>query len=143
MGGHAKNIVCESVLVEGEARSHNPDMLESQIAIMRECFAAACEKHKARVDFSFTMEYESFSLSPDEPIIKLLLCAAKARGYDLSLVATGGGSDANVLNSIGIPAANLPVGMHNAHSASEYTDLRETAETIELMVELFRCLSDC
>jgi len=140
-GGFARNIVCESVYIACEARSHNKEKLAIQVSKMRECAEAACRRHGAELAFEDTLEYESFSLSPDDRIIKLLDRAAKARGFELSLIATGGGSDANVLNSIGVPAANLPVGMHAVHGTSEYADLRETAETVELVVEAFRALA--
>ena len=139
-GGLARNIVCESVVIKGEARSHDAAKLDKQVEKMRLCFAEACERFNAKLNFTATSKYESFSLSPDEPVIALLSEAAKARGYGLSLVSTGGGSDANVLNSIGIPTANLPVGMHNAHSTNEYADLGELSATVELVVEMFKLL---
>ena len=140
-GGLARNIVCETVYIDGEARSHDRGKLAEQTAKMKACVDAACARRNARYDFVETLEYEAFALNAGDPVIDLLTRAAKALGGELSLVPTGGGSDANILNAIGVPAANLPVGMHNAHSTSEYADLRETAGTIELVVSAFRILT--
>ena len=140
-GGLARNIVCESASAEGEARSHNPDTLKRQTAHMKECVAEACSRRGASFDFQEITSYNAFSLTREDEIIRLLSGAAKARGYELNPVPSGGGSDANILNAMGVPAANLPVGMHEVHSTKEYTDLRETAETIELIVAAFRLLA--
>ena len=141
-GGHASNVVCGKAAATGEARSHDPKKLDRQIAKMRECVDAACGRMGASYNFDVSVEYEAFSLPPDSGIIRLLADASKARGYEIEPVLTGGGSDANVLNSIGVPAANLPAGMHLVHGTQEYADLRETAETIELTVEAFRQLAN-
>ena len=140
-GGNARNVVCDMAVAEGEARSHNSDTLARQVAAMKECVATACEQRGATFEFTEITSYNAFSLTRDDPIIKLLSAAAQARGYELNLVPTGGGSDANVLNAMGIPAANLPIGMHEVHSTKEYTNLMETSETVELIVEAFRLLA--
>ena len=140
-GGNARNVVCESAYAEGEVRSHNPATLDAQLAMMEDCVAAACRARGTTYIFEKIQSYESFLLTPDDPIIKLLSAAAAVRGFELELVPTGGGSDANVLNAAGIPTANLPVGMHEVHGVREYTDLRETDGTIELIVETFRVLA--
>jgi peptidase T-like protein len=200
-GGRARNVVCDTAVAEGEARSHNPEKLRAQIAKMEECVAAACENANVSIgattsatastsvsastsktastsasasasasthatasastsatastsasastpelapsyDFEEIASYKSFCLTGEDEIIRLLAGAAQNLGYDLELVTTGGGSDANVLNEMGIPAANLPVGMHAVHGVNEYTDLRETAETVELVVEAFKLLGE-
>ena len=140
-GGHARNVVCDLAIAEGEARSHNIDTLTRQVATMKECVAAACERSGASFEFEEITSYNSFMLKQDDPIIKLLAAAAQARGYELMSVPSGGGSDANILNAMGIPTANLPIGMYDVHSTQEYTNLRETAETVELIVEAFRLLA--
>ena len=140
-GGFARNIVCESASAEGEARSRDIAKLRRQVAAMKECVATACARRGVTFEFEEITSYNAFSLTHEDEVIKLLSRAAKARGFELELVPTGGGSDANILNAKGVPAANLPVGMHEAHSTKEYTDLGETAGTIELIVEAFRLLA--
>ena len=140
-GGGARNVVCGLAEAEGEVRSHDPGKLAAQLAGIKERVAEACARRGAAFEFKEIDSYSAFSLTPGDAIIKLLSRAANARGYELELVPTGGGSDANVLNAKGVPAANLPVGMHEVHGVNEYTDLRETEETIALIVEALRVLS--
>ncbi|MCL2058141.1 MAG: M20/M25/M40 family metallo-hydrolase [Oscillospiraceae bacterium] len=140
-GGDARNVVCESATAEGEARSQNKQSLITQVAAMKSCVADACERRGATFEFKEITSYNAFSLTDNDLVIKLLTAAAKNRGSVLKLVPTGGGSDANILNAMGIPAANLPIGMYEVHSTREYTNLRETSETVELVVEAFRLLA--
>jgi len=140
-GGSARNVVCDLAIAEGEARSHDSKKLDEQIARMKECVVDACAHSGASYEIEEIKSYNTFLLTPDDPIIKLLSGAAASRGYNVNLIPTGGGSDANILNEMGIPAANLPVGMYEVHSVNEYTNLRETDETVELVVEAFRRLA--
>ena len=140
-GGLALNIVCETAAAEGEVRSHDRAKLEAQVAHMKECVRAACERRGAKFEFEEDPSYNAFCLTPDDEIIKLLSQAAKARGYDLKLMPTGGGSDANVLNEIGIPTANLAVGMYEVHSTKEYANISEIEETAALVTEFFKRLA--
>ena len=141
-GGNARNVVCEIAVAEGEVRSHNKDKMYAQLAKMKESVAAACARRNASFNFEEISSYNTFSLTRDDTVIKLLSAAAKTRGYELELIPSGGGSDANVLNAMGIPAANLPVGMYGVHGVNEYADLRETHETVEMVTEAFRRLAE-
>ena len=137
-GGGARNVVCGDAAAEGEARSHDKSKLARQVAAMKQCVDDACARAGATYDFEEITSYNVFSLSEDEPVMKALFKAARVRGYELTPSQTGGGSDANILNAIGVPAANLPVGMYDVHSTAEYSNLRETDETAELIVEALR-----
>ena len=48
----------------------------------------------------------------------------------------GGGSDANVLNALGIPAVNLAAGMMRVHSSDEYIDLDELERLCAVVLQL-------
>ena len=137
-GGTAKNIVCETIEVEAEARSRNDEKLEKQVAHMETCFFSACEKFNAKLEFTKEVEYRSFSLNEDDAIIKLLRNAAHRLGRELLLQPTGGGSDTNILNERGMAAVNLPVGMYEFHSTAEYTNICHMEMTIELLTEIFK-----
>jgi tripeptide aminopeptidase len=139
-GGEAVNAVCAELVAECEARSHDRAALRAQIAHMRQCFERACAKFGASVSCVEEEAYAGFSLDGGSPIVRLLAEAARRLGGSLELLATGGGSDANVLNAMGIMAANLPVGMHAIHSVKEYADLRETESTVELVLQAFALL---
>ncbi|MDR3121844.1 MAG: M20/M25/M40 family metallo-hydrolase, partial [Clostridiales bacterium] len=141
-GGSAQNVVCGKATAWGEARSIDPKKLAAQLSQMRACLDAACKRRGAVFEFEEDLRYEGFTLDPDCDILRLLDRAARlCLKKPLELRATGGGSDANVLNGIGIPTANLPAGMHAVHSTEEYADLREIDGVTELMVQVFRELA--
>ncbi len=54
------------------------------------------------------------------------------------MVASGGGSDANVMNGYGIPTINLGVGYENIHTTSERMPIDELVKATELVIELIR-----
>ena len=59
-------------------------------------------------------------------------------GIEPKLVEGGGGSDANVFNSYGLPAVVVGVGFENAHSSAEsiaISDLVTCARYVIALVE--------
>ena len=118
-GGTETNIVCEKVEIKAEARSRNKQKLEEQTAHMKECFEKAVQMYGGSVDFRAESEYPSFDIPKDSGIVSILKKATKAAGLELQLVETGGGSDTNIINSKGIQAVDLSVGMDMVHSVEE------------------------
>lgn len=55
-----------------------------------------------------------------------------------NLVSTGGGSDANILNNMGIPSVDLGIGMTNVHTTNEYIEIKDLVSTTELVLELIK-----
>ena len=53
-------------------------------------------------------------------------------GVESFFMKSGGGSDANIFNAMGLPTLNLGVGMENVHSREE----RVKIDNLELMVFL-------
>ena len=66
--------------------------------------------------------------------MKLHAAAARACGAEQLTVVAQGGSDANVLNARGVPAAVMGCGMHGAHSPRERADLEEMSRAVEMLL---------
>jgi tripeptide aminopeptidase len=137
-GGQATNIVCDRVEIEAEARSRDEGKLEAQTHHMRECFEKAVNKHGGSMEFKVDREYPAFNINMDDPIISILKNAACEAGVELRLEATGGGSDTNIINSRGIRAVNLSVGMDKVHSVEEQINIEDMIKAAEFLVAIIK-----
>lgn len=137
-GGQATNIVPDRVELLGEARSRTQSKLEAQIAHMRDITERAAARYGATVEIKTQLMYPAFSFDADDPVIQLAGKAARSIGLATTLVPSGGGSDANIINGYGIPTVNLGIGMEKVHSVEEYItveNLRKTAEYTVAMIQ--------
>lgn len=146
-GGLATNIVARKVIVEGEARSHDPAKLERQTAHMVECLHQAARQTgrqidgrrvEAEVGVEVLADYPRMAVAIDAPIIALVQNAARQLGRKVEVRAAGGGSDANIFNSHGIETVILGTGMTRVHSVEESVAVEDMVRVAELLVEIIR-----
>lgn len=146
-GGMAVNIVPNSVLLKGEARSHHPEKLEQQTRHMLGCLEAAAARHtleldgkkfQARVEARIERDYERMNVPENAPIVQLVYAAGKNLNVNVKSQATGGGCDANVFNQKGLEVANLGTGMRDIHTVKESLDLKDLYLCAEIIVEILR-----
>lgn len=139
-GGKATNIICDEIVITAEARSRNMEKLEAQTRHMEDCFKKAAEKFGGRILFKSELIYPSFSISEDEDIIKVLKAASEKAGVELKLEATGGGSDTNIINSKGIKAVDISVGMDKVHSIEEQISIEDMVKATEFLVSIIQSI---
>ena len=146
-GGVAINIVPNRVTVRGETRSLSVEKLDAQTAHMSECFERAAARHRvvledgphgARVETKVTRDYERLQVADDAPVVRLLQDAARALARPFRTRASGGASDANILNGQGLEIANLGCGMRDIHTVNEWIDVKDMVATAQLLVETLR-----
>ncbi len=146
-GGRAINIVPETVVVKGEARSHDERRLAEQSAHMAECFHSAAAGHrilvdgeekKARVETRVERDYNRMNLGEDAPIVHWVMEASRRLGVGIACRQTGGGCDANVFNQHGLNVANLGTGMRDIHTLGEYLLLGEFEQTARVVLETLK-----
>jgi tripeptide aminopeptidase len=146
-GGQATNIVAKRVVVEGEARSHDPAKLASQTAHMVVCFEKAArdlareidgERVVPEVKAEVTSDYPRMAVDLQAPIIRLVEAAASRLDRTIEVRAAGGGSDANIFNGHGIETVILGTGMTNVHSVDESVRVEDMVRVAELLVEIIR-----
>lgn len=137
-GGSATNIVCDRVDIVAEARSIDDVKLTKQIEQMNAACLKAAEKFNTHIDFTSEIMYPAFNFKEDNALVKIAIEAVTAIGREPELMASGGGSDANVINGYGIPTINLGVGYENIHTTSERMPIKELAKATELLLELIR-----
>lgn len=139
-GGRATNIVPDRVELLGETRSRNRDKLEVQIAHMRDITERATAKFGATCEIDTKLMYPSFTFKPDDQLVQLAITAAESIGLKTNLVASGGGSDANILNGYGIPTINLGIGMQKVHSTDEFIKVKDLIKTAEYTVAMIKSI---
>ena len=146
-GGMAVNIVPNSVVLRGEARSHSEEKLERQTQHMLECLREAARQHvleldgkrfQAKVEAKIERDYDRMHVPDDSTIVRLVQAAAANLRLELKTLATGGGCDANVLNQKGLEVANLSTGMREIHTVSEWLDLKDLYLSAEVVLEIVR-----
>jgi tripeptide aminopeptidase len=146
-GGMAVNIVPNSVLLRGEARSHSPEKLEQQTRHMVSCLEEAAARQRleldgtpfeSRIESKIERDYERMLVLESAPIVQLVYAAGKNLNVNVKTQATGGGCDANVFNQKGLEVANLGTGMRDIHTVHEWLDLKDLYLSGEMVLEVLR-----
>lgn len=135
-GGRATNIVPDRVEVKGEARSRNESKLAEQTSVMVSLLESAAKKRDGTCSVQVERVYPSYSLSDDNRLVRFVCSTFRGLGIECHTGPTGGGSDVNIFNALGIEAVNVSVGYRNPHSTTEEIDFNEMVKTAEFVVAL-------
>jgi tripeptide aminopeptidase len=76
--------------------------------------------------------FRGYRLPRTAPAVEVAAAALGACGLEPSYIATGGGSDANVLISAGLPVVNVANGTERNHQPDESV----TVEALERMLDV-------
>jgi len=134
-GGTARNVVAEKVQITAEVRSHDQAKLEIETDKILEKFEIVAAKNQANFSYTKELAYEAFCIDPAHPAVQNLREAGKTLGIHTELTSTGGGLDANILNSRGIPCLALGLGNHNPHTREEYVEIDQMEKSVEFVLE--------
>jgi tripeptide aminopeptidase len=146
-GGVAVNIVPNSVILRGEARSHSEEKLSAQTEHMVRALEEAAAAHSLTIDgktYSASVEarverdYDALKVSEQSDLVRLVQRAGKNLGVQVQTQATGGGCDANVFNANGLEVANLSTGMRDIHTVKEWLDLKDLYLSAAMVFEIVR-----
>ncbi|MFW5787478.1 MAG: M20/M25/M40 family metallo-hydrolase [Halanaerobiales bacterium] len=137
-GGIASNMVPDMVELEGEVRSFEDKKIRKQIEHMKNTINFYVKKFGGKVEYNISRTYSRFNLCKENKIIKISSKAAKKLSIKPILATSRGGSDANILNSKGLPTINLGTGMKNVHSTSEKVKIESLYKLIDYVMEIFK-----
>lgn len=137
-GGKARNIVADRVEIKAEVRSRNKETLEQEAANMIRKFEDTAAKYQAKFSCLKNQTYEAFTLDPNHAAISNAIKAGKKLGFEVTLKATGGGMDANILNTKGIACAALGLGNGNPHTYEEYVGIDELKKAVRYVVDILK-----
>lgn len=137
-GGSATNIVTDLVELKFECRSLNKDKLDKQLKHMIEEIQRAADDFTAKVDIEIEEKYPVFSISKDSLPVNLAKKAFKDMNIDYKIISTGGGSDTNIFNGIGIDSINLGTGMEKVHTVNEYITVDNLIKSAEMVYSIIK-----
>jgi len=133
-GGRATNIVPDEVVLRGEARSRDAQKLAQQTDAMVSALEGAAAAAGATVELDVQQAYESYRLDAQDPLIQLVTAAMRSLGLEPRPKATGGGSDANVLNTRGVRMVQISTGMREVHTLNESIPVADMAAAARLLL---------
>ncbi len=137
-GGKATNIVPEAVYLEGETRSLNEAKRQKQTKEICGILKETAASFGAKACINTETIYPGFCLSEEALVVQVAVKAAQSLGLTPHLIKSGGGSDANIFNSWGIPTANLGLGMQKVHTTEEFIQVADLVTSVRYMVEIIK-----
>lgn len=131
-GGTARNVVPERCRVELEARSLDTDKASALVTEMVDTFTDAASELHCDVDVVVEELCRGYRFARSaEPVVTAARALARL-GIEPVHIATGGGSDANVLVAAGLPVLNVANGTERNHEPDE----RVTVEALTTMLDV-------
>ncbi|GKU79626.1 M20/M25/M40 family metallo-hydrolase [Paenibacillus sp. L3-i20] len=137
-GGGATNIVCDYVKIDAEARSIVQHKLDAQLVAMREAVENTAKEYGARGEFHSEVIYPAYEYSDGDAVVELAKKAIIEIGATPRTFHSGGGSDANIFNGLGLPTVNLAVGYEYIHTTKEQIKVEDLVKTSQLVVEIIK-----
>jgi tripeptide aminopeptidase len=110
--------------------------MEAQIEAMRKACLEVAEETGAKVDFRSETIYPAFMHDENSPVVKLAMKALEKCGCKPRTFHSGGGSDANVFNGMGVPTVNLAVGYEHIHTTKEQIAIKDLVKITEVVVAI-------
>jgi len=137
-GGGATNIVCDYVKLVAEARSLRQDKLTRQVEAMKRAVDEVSEEFGATAAFDCEVIYPAYCYEDGDAVVELAKEAITGIGATPRTFHTGGGSDANVFNGMGVPTVNLAIGYEYIHTTQEQIKAEDLVSATRLVVEIIK-----
>ncbi|HHV80088.1 TPA: M20/M25/M40 family metallo-hydrolase [bacterium] len=137
-GGRATNIIPDEVNIRGEYRSRDEGYLYALLDNL-ERSSSVVEAGGGKTKLEYKKEYTRFDLK-DSEFLKRTVDAMKEVGYNPNIMYSGGGSDANIFNELGITTLLLGISGSEAHSTREYAKISETIEGYKMLESVVKIL---
>jgi tripeptide aminopeptidase len=137
-GAGSTNVVAERCTLLAETRSLDPAKAEASVARLVDALTDGAALAECDVDLSVEKLFTGHRVRPSSPAVVAAEAALRACGYEPQRIATGGGSDANALEALGLPCVNLANGTERNHEPTE----RVSVAALEGMLDVALALLD-
>jgi tripeptide aminopeptidase len=137
-GGQTRNIVPDHVEISAEVRSLDDDKLNREVDTILEVFSNTANEFNAQFTVEKNVSFPSFNIPDSHPAVAIAKQAAETIGIETILWASGGGLDANIFNSSGLPCVALGLGIENPHSPHEYIPAAQLDEAVRLLLAILK-----
>jgi tripeptide aminopeptidase len=118
-GGMATNTICPRVRLLGEIRSFEDAKRREIAKELESMLQSTLEGSGGSYDFHCWESYPSYLVDVDHGLIKLLERTSVPLEIEVDVHSRFAGSDANILNNLGLAVVNLGVGVQGNHSSDE------------------------
>ena len=138
-GGTVRNAVPESTTVRGEFRSRNLETLDSIRLQLSEAISSVREAFpEATIEDHLQTEFETYTLTDDDPATSLVTAALRSLGLEPSLRPSGGGTDGNIFRRRDISAVVVGMADHDMHTVRESVTIPDLVDAAHLCEALLR-----
>jgi tripeptide aminopeptidase len=135
-GGVARNIVPDTCVLHGEARSHDEVKLADQIQEMLDACSFAASLTGCDVNAEVQRGFHGYRfVKTDEPV-RIADAALRRAGREPTYALSGGGADANIFNTRGLACLNLANGMAEIHTPQEHIAVADLEGMVEVTLAL-------
>ena len=127
--GLKRNIVPETAFLDGEIRSLDNGKLDRISGEFHAVFQEVGKKFpEAQVSLEIENTYQAYRIAPDHPALSMIRQALASLGTEAELMASGGGSDANVFIEKGIVALPMGIGVESFHTTRESANIPQVLQ---------------
>ncbi|MBW3624208.1 MAG: M20/M25/M40 family metallo-hydrolase [Armatimonadetes bacterium] len=137
-GGAATNVVPDTVQVDAEARSRDPETLEQLVREMTAAFEAGAAEVGAEVEIEIDRHYHGSEIPVEDDLVRWAQEAADGVGFVPVIRPGAGGSDANIFNANGLKALVIGVGYYDPHGVNERIEIADMVRAAEMARALVR-----
>ncbi|TCZ77486.1 M20/M25/M40 family metallo-hydrolase [Paenibacillus albiflavus] len=137
-GSGALNVVCDYAHLRAEARSIVQDKLLAQVEAMKQACESAVQEFGGKCEFTSDIAYPAFMFDDSAPVVQLAKRVLEKNGCTPSTFHSGGGSDANIFNQMGVPTVNLAVGYKEIHTTNEHIAIKDLMKVAEVVVGIVK-----
>jgi tripeptide aminopeptidase len=131
-GGSAGNVVAERCTVAMEARGLDDDAVGLVVGEMVDRLTEAASDTECDVEMTVEQLFRSYRMPKSATSVVVAAAALEGLGVEPSFVASGGGSDANVLVAGGLEVLNVANGTERNHEPDESV----TVEALERVLDI-------
>ncbi|MEO6310064.1 MAG: M20/M25/M40 family metallo-hydrolase, partial [Leifsonia sp.] len=135
-GGSALNVVAGTAQVDIEVRSRDDRRGQAVVAELLRISRRAAEDCGCTVSAEVETLYNAYTHDDASAALQLAERAVRQVGRMPHQVQAIGGSDANILNAIGLSCVNIASGMHQIHTDEEWVAVDDLATLSDLTVAL-------
>jgi tripeptide aminopeptidase len=137
-GGTIRNMVADRAVVIMEVRSTDTARLQTEVQAVLDTFTEAAVSAGTGLSVRKDVPFETFIVSETHPVVANAFRAAHTLGITPTLWTSGGGVDANVFNSRGLPCVALGIGIEDPHSPKEHIAVAQMEAGVRFLKALLK-----
>ena len=141
-GVGSTNVVAERCHFLAEARSLDRDKAEQTVGEMIDAIHEAASATECDVDLTCEKLFDGYRTRPSTPAVVAAEEALRRCGHEPRRIVTGGGSDANAMQTQGFACVNLANGTERNHEPTERVAVSALEDMLDVALALLDTAAD-